>query len=270
MKNSYINERKIENLHSFNALKLHNLRIEYALKALQGCRNFLEIGCGEGFCTRSIVHWSKQVFEEVSGFDIDAEKVRSASASWTAENRIRYQVANAEIKHPYEDETFDAVIILDLLEHVGKPDFVIREAKRVLKSKGVLFLVVPCEGEKGTLHEALRRRGWNASHQHGGHIQAFTRRDVIHFLSENGFQMGWIRYSCHFFGQFTDYIGFRIKEYHALNQNGGLSGWRKWKFWMMRKGMRTCLQKLSYWESKLFSKVSLGAMDLNICCYKQQ
>jgi SAM-dependent methyltransferase len=44
---------------------------------------------------------------------------------------------------PFEDASFDAVICSELLEHVEDPLLVVREAYRVLKSGGILFVCVP-------------------------------------------------------------------------------------------------------------------------------
>ncbi|MDU3396794.1 MAG: class I SAM-dependent methyltransferase [Clostridiales bacterium] len=46
-------------------------------------------------------------------------------------------------KTPYEDNQFDSVICLELLEHVANPEIVLKEIGRVLKTEGKLFLSVP-------------------------------------------------------------------------------------------------------------------------------
>lgn len=44
---------------------------------------------------------------------------------------------------PLKDNYFDLVLLFDVLEHVIKPELVLREIKRVLKANGLLFLTVP-------------------------------------------------------------------------------------------------------------------------------
>jgi SAM-dependent methyltransferase len=44
---------------------------------------------------------------------------------------------------PLGDETFDTVLMTDVLEHISNPEFVMSEISRVLKPKGKLILTVP-------------------------------------------------------------------------------------------------------------------------------
>ena len=47
------------------------------------------------------------------------------------------------IEMPFRDNTFDAVLLTQVLEHVTEPQMVIKEIQRVLKPGGRLFLTVP-------------------------------------------------------------------------------------------------------------------------------
>ena len=53
-------------------------------------------------------------------------------------NSVNYDYGNA-YELPYNDAHFDAVCCMDFLEHVEKPDRVIAEASRVLRSGGLFF-----------------------------------------------------------------------------------------------------------------------------------
>ena len=52
-------------------------------------------------------------------------------------------VINDAISLPFMEESFDAVICAELLEHVFKPELVLREIYRVLKIEGKLLVTVP-------------------------------------------------------------------------------------------------------------------------------
>ena len=44
---------------------------------------------------------------------------------------------------PFQDDTFDAALCMNVLEHVRRPDICLSEIYRVLKPGGVVFLMVP-------------------------------------------------------------------------------------------------------------------------------
>jgi ubiquinone/menaquinone biosynthesis C-methylase UbiE len=44
---------------------------------------------------------------------------------------------------PFSDESFDIVLLVALLEHIGQPDHVINETWRVLKPDGEVAILVP-------------------------------------------------------------------------------------------------------------------------------
>ena len=73
---------------------------------------------------------------------------------------------------PYADAAFDAVVSMDVVEHVPEPRPWLREALRVLKPNGLLFLTTPNYGSlslriiESTALEAVAR------------AQRFSRRDL--------------------------------------------------------------------------------------------
>ncbi len=268
MKNTLVKERNIEDLRSFSAKKMHNLRIEYAVKAIQGCDTFLEAGSGDGFCTRSIVSSSEKPFLRVKAFDIDAKRVALARSLWTDNGKISYEVSDACEPFPYKDSEFDAVVLLDIVEHVKDPSFFIKECVRVLRKNGILLLVVPCEVQPYTLHRFFHKRGWSLSEIFVGHIQQLTKKAVLEILEKEGLRNVWVRHSCHVVGQITDMIGYEMKRIFKIKKERALSPMESVSLYVMRKSMKIFLQKVSYFESKLLARVGICSLDLNVCCRK--
>ena len=58
---------------------------------------------------------------------------------------IKFINANAE-NLPFENNFFDWVIAIHILEHLPNLPFAINEVSRVLKSSGLFQIVIPCEG----------------------------------------------------------------------------------------------------------------------------
>lgn len=60
-------------------------------------------------------------------------------------------VADIQKKTSFQDESFDTILLLDVLEHLPHPHEAIDEIMRILKSRGVLYITVPfCFPRHGT------------------------------------------------------------------------------------------------------------------------
>lgn len=98
-------------------------------------KEVLDLGCAGGFMAEALDDRGAWV----TGIDPAAEAIAAARAHARQEGRtIAYDVGVGE-DMPYEDARFDAVVCVDVLEHVSDLDQVVREVARVLRPGG-LFL----------------------------------------------------------------------------------------------------------------------------------
>jgi 2-polyprenyl-6-hydroxyphenyl methylase/3-demethylubiquinone-9 3-methyltransferase len=95
--------------------------------------HILDVGCGGGFLSNELARQGYQV----TGVDVSPESLRVAKAHDVTKT-VKYEVADA-FHLPYPDQSFDAVTAMDFLEHVDRPDLVIKEFSRVLKPGGLFF-----------------------------------------------------------------------------------------------------------------------------------
>jgi 2-polyprenyl-6-hydroxyphenyl methylase / 3-demethylubiquinone-9 3-methyltransferase len=95
--------------------------------------SILDVGCGGGFLSNELARNGYQV----TGVDLSAESLRVAKAH-DETNTVKYQIADA-YQLPFPDKSFDVLTAMDFLEHVDRPDLVIKEFSRVLKPKGLFF-----------------------------------------------------------------------------------------------------------------------------------
>lgn len=121
-----------------NALSLFNEpRFRYfdeTIDRWQGLR-VLGVGCGGGHTAEFLARRGATV----AGLDQSVESIRVAREHATAGDLdIEYQVGHAE-QLPFTDHSFDAVLCVDVLEHVDDVAAVIAEIHRVLHPGG-LFL----------------------------------------------------------------------------------------------------------------------------------
>lgn len=95
----------------------------------------LDLGCAGGFMAEALVARGAQV----TGIDPAAAAIDAARAHAAQTGRsIRYDVGVGEAL-PYADATYDAVVCVDVLEHVQDLSQVMAEVARVLRPGG-LFL----------------------------------------------------------------------------------------------------------------------------------
>jgi len=96
-------------------------------------RRVLDLGCRDGALTRSYAAGN-----EVIGLDVDHGALAEAEKLG-----IVTHWADAEEALAWDDASFDAVVIGELLEHTREPEWVLAEAKRVLRPGGTLVGSVP-------------------------------------------------------------------------------------------------------------------------------
>lgn len=95
-----------------------------------------DIGCGAG--TQAML-WA-ELGHEVFGLDVSQALVAvAAERAASAGLQIRFDVGTAT-SLPYPDASMDVCLLPELLEHVDDWEACVREASRVLKSGGVLYL----------------------------------------------------------------------------------------------------------------------------------
>lgn len=93
----------------------------------------LDVGCGAGFLSNDL---GLKNFD-VTGIDLSKESLHIAR-SFDTTKKVKYQHANAYAL-PFRDGSFDAVVAMDILEHVEDPAKLIEEASRVLRQGGLFF-----------------------------------------------------------------------------------------------------------------------------------
>lgn len=105
--------------------------IDETLRSIAGDR-LLDIGCGTG----NVLRRAKKHFRVCCGMDLSSSFMRELRRR---EPALRLAVAEAEWL-PYRSESFDAVSMYALLHHLVDYRTALREAHRVLKPGGALYI----------------------------------------------------------------------------------------------------------------------------------
>lgn len=151
-------------------------------------KRILDVGCGVGFISRMLVGRN-----EVHGVDISAEYLARA-ASWGIETE-RWDIQKGL---PFDSDSFDIVLVTEVLEHIFDTDALLSEVRRVLKEGGVLVLTVPnvCS-LVSRIQVGLGRLPSYVEHHcragMAGHIRGYNLPAVKKQLLEHGFKIDDIR-----------------------------------------------------------------------------
>ncbi len=159
---------------------------------LAGCARVLDLGCGVGAQTAILLKkWPKSV---VTGVDASSEQLAAAERLLRVAvrtGRCILQKADAAAL-PFKDESFDAVFICFVLEHLPNAPEVLREARRVLKKGGRLYATeVFNSGVYLYPHSPVVEKYWAAFNEQqrtlGGDPDVGVKLPAL--LTEAGFEM---------------------------------------------------------------------------------
>ena len=123
-------------------------RIALALEMVEG-REVLDLGCHFGFHA----HYLARLGHRVVGAEIDPELVRIGKKKYSHPNLELVQVEGTRLE--FADCSFDAVLLLEVLEHTRDPRGLVAEIHRVLRPGGVFILSVPNAASYHTLGRTL-------------------------------------------------------------------------------------------------------------------
>ncbi|MEO5740909.1 MAG: class I SAM-dependent methyltransferase [Vicinamibacterales bacterium] len=142
-------------------------RYQVLLDAMDpSARRALDIGCGDGTLTYRLAQRNGRVW----GVDDSLLPLRLARDQFERRpGHPRPFLTNADARTlPFPDESFDCVVMADVIEHIDAPDAVMSEAHRVLRKGGQILLTTP------------RRQGATSAHEY--HCYEYTGTELADLL----------------------------------------------------------------------------------------
>ncbi|MEA5511028.1 class I SAM-dependent methyltransferase [Crocosphaera sp. UHCC 0190] len=112
------------------------MRAIYRISPDQPFQKILEVGGGQSGLTSLLYPQA-----EISNLDVNPD---FANAPCNQKKNINFVCGDAT-QLPFENESFDAITMFDVLEHIPDHEKAISEAKRVLKPKGFILISTPNE-----------------------------------------------------------------------------------------------------------------------------
>jgi 2-polyprenyl-3-methyl-5-hydroxy-6-metoxy-1,4-benzoquinol methylase len=147
----------------------------------------LDVGCGPGFLMARLLAGGASV----TGMDISSLSLEAASRRCPGVDLHLFSADEAP--WPFDDHIFDAVVSLEVVEHLLTPSRFFAEAQRVLKPGGQLIVSTPYHGRLKNL--ALSAKGFDRHFDvNGAHIRFFTPRALKRAYTTAGFAQPRIIY----------------------------------------------------------------------------
>tara|TARA_S200000501_G_C20816274_1_gene740696 strand:+ start:60 stop:752 length:693 start_codon:yes stop_codon:yes gene_type:complete len=119
-------------LHEINPLRLEWINSIVSLKN----KKVVDVGCGGGILTEAILKKGA----DVAGIDLSEKALKVANLhSLETGLKIRYEMISPENFAEKEPNKYDLVTCMEMLEHVPKPESVVKACSKLVKPGGYVF-----------------------------------------------------------------------------------------------------------------------------------
>lgn len=120
---------------------------------LHGTEAVLDIGCGTGIISLGIAHCAGHV----TGTDTSQEMIATARRKAEEKGITNAVFRKAEgTSQPFKSESFDAVLLFNVIHFLEEPARLVEEAKRLVKPRGVIICASDCLAEPAPLLVRLK------------------------------------------------------------------------------------------------------------------
>lgn len=150
--------------------------------------SLLEYGAGTGSLIQRLT--SSGYSGDITGIDILPRPTRLPSVVKWIQFDLNYPI-------PIEDESIDAVISTEVIEHLENPRATFREWFRILRPRGTLVVTTPNQESIRSLCSLLWKGHFVAFLDSGypAHLTALLRADLVRICGETGFAKPRFYYS---------------------------------------------------------------------------
>ena len=138
-------------------------RFSNILELIAPNADILDVGCLNGNLYNYIVENEKDI-KTFTGIDLSDKLIERAKKRFPEQ---KWQVADCHTL-PFEDNSFDVVTALEIIEHIEEPKKMIKEMARVTRSNGSIIITTPN----------------NNFVKDAAHIWSYSMTDVFDMLSE--------------------------------------------------------------------------------------
>lgn len=149
-----------------------------------GGGRLLDMGCGLGFFLKALAPYSRW---ETHGCEISSAAVRYAHQTLGLSRVVQTRLDEAQ----FSPEYFDLITMWDVLEHVPRPDPVLRRCDTMLRNGGICFIRTPNAAVQ--LFRARMKKLILGMRSDSGYLMArdhlhhYSMKSIRRLLERNGF-----------------------------------------------------------------------------------
>lgn len=136
----------------------------------------LDVGCGTG----ETMNFLDALIPNCKAYGVDASPLAVKYAKGRGHKKVYLGVAE---KLPFKANFFDAVLFLDVLEHIEKPARSLKEAKRVVKKGGIIIVSCPAMPLLWSDHDTNQ-----------GHVKRYQKKDFDQLAAQLDLKIEWAGY----------------------------------------------------------------------------
>lgn len=183
---SYIMEQSVHPFARWAKQRMDRTKLRWIVSGLsRPVESYLDVGCGDGRYLQMMLDGGAKR-SQVHGVELDSQAVASARAKGLHVTQSRIEDAS-----DFQAGYFDLVTMFHVIEHVARPDDVVRRLRDLLKVGGILALETP---NFDCLDARLAgKRFWGGYHT-PRHWHVFTAGSLIRLLTDSGFTVERVRY----------------------------------------------------------------------------
>ena len=191
-----------------------NARQEIAPLLPVNADRVLEIGCGYG----ATMAWLRSIrsIKFAAGVEIAADPAARAAAIFD-----KVMVGNFETMDlPFEQERFDLILVLDVLEHLVDPWTALRRLHALLAPGGLLVASLPNVSHYSVSIPLLMQGKWDYESEgilDRTHLRFFVEKTAIELITSSGLSLQKVEYVTAFpawFGKSARWYGHKL--FHRL------------------------------------------------------
>ncbi len=173
-----------KNKYPLHPKHLVNKQNDWYLKNINKKDIILDLGCGNGSKSLKIARRCKNVFavdNNIKQLTIFRRLLKDKNIK-----NVRIIKFNLEKKLPFENNYFNKILCIDLLEHLHKRGQLLKEINRVLKKNSLVYLAVP---NSETSWKKLQKKSHFNYFTDPDHKIEYTYEQIINLLKKHRFDV---------------------------------------------------------------------------------